>query len=73
MLQVLVGDDGVAGFSAGIDAVKKFWLLVEVIAKTLEAFVPIGEFDDELDVGIDGARRLDDEVFRSITRSDVQT
>ena len=52
---MLVGDDRVARFRAGVDAVEQFRLLVEVIAESLKMLIPVGEFDDEFDLGIDGA------------------
>ena len=52
---------GVAGFGAGVDAVEELRFLVEVVAVGLEVLVPVGELDDDFDLGIDGARRTEHE------------
>ncbi len=53
LLQQLVGDDRVARFGAGIEAVIHQRLLFQVETQALEVFVPVGELDDDLDVGVD--------------------
>ena len=57
LLQVLVGDDGVAGLGAGVDAVEDLRLLVEIVAVGLEMLVPVGKLDDDLHLRIHGSRR----------------
>ena len=63
---MLVSHGGVAGFGAGINAIEQFRFPVEVIARALEMFVPVGEFDDEFDPGVHGSGRFDDEIFRGL-------
>ena len=53
---------GVAGFGPGIDHVEDILLLAGVIARFLIAFVPVGVLDDEVHLGIDLARQVNDLV-----------
>ena len=66
LLQVLVGDDGIAGFGAGVDAVEHLRLLVEVVAVGLEVLVPVGELDDHFHFGVGGTRGRQHQVARDL-------
>jgi hypothetical protein len=66
LLQILISDFRVTRLCAGIDAIKQFWLLVEVVAQPLKMLIPIWEFDDEFNLWIDRLRRLNDQVFRDV-------
>ncbi len=63
---MLIVEDGIAGLRAGVDAVEDSWFAIEVVAVGLEVLVPVGKFDDELDLGVDGFGGADDEVARGI-------
>ena len=51
---MLIVEDGIAGLGSGVDAVEDLRFLIQVVAVRLEALIPIGEFDDDFDLGIDG-------------------
>ncbi len=40
--------------------------MIEIVTVGLEVLVPVGELDDDLDLGIDGARRREDEIARDL-------
>ncbi len=62
LLQQLVGDDRIARLGAGIDAVIHQRFLFQVEAQALEVLVPVGELDDDVDLGIDLVRRPQHQV-----------
>jgi hypothetical protein len=41
---------------------RKFWLLIQVIAVALEMLIPVGKFDDDLDIGIHSAGRAKHQI-----------
>src|SRR5208283_5693173 len=55
LLQVLIGRHGIARFRPGVDGIENFGLLSKVVAVPLEVLIPVGEFDDDLYFGINGA------------------
>ncbi len=52
LLQQLVGDHRVACFGTGIDAVIHQRLFLQVEAQPLEVLVPVGEFDNDVDLRV---------------------
>src|SRR5271170_5618711 len=58
LLQMLVGNNWVARFRAGVNAVEKFRFLVEVITKSLKMLIPVWEFNDQFDLWIHRSRRF---------------
>ena len=65
-LQMLVAADRIAGLSARIYAVEMLRTIVKVEAQGREMVVPVGIFDDDLALGIDGVCRAEDDVLRRI-------
>ena len=66
LLEKLVGQDRIARFRAGVDAVEEARLLVEVESKALEVLVPVGKLDGDLDLGVHRPCRLEEEVIRGL-------
>ena len=66
LLEQLIGDFGIAGLGAGIDAVEHARLAVEIVAQALEMLVPVRIFDDHPDVRVHGAGRAEDELLADL-------
>ena len=66
---MLLAGDGVARFDTRVHRIEDFWLDLHVVAQALIVLVPVGIFDDEPQLGINGLAGLDQQVLRGLVES----